>query len=227
MPNLGAEHENLDQKAYSIIKDMIIRHEIRPGDKIPQEKLARDLGISRTPLVNALKYLEKEMLIESKPRRGFFVRIFNAQEMIRIFELRSVLEGLAARRAARQISREQSRDLRNFFSEFKSMKDISDYRKYAGEDKRFHNFLISIGSQEFLSSILSNYNIIAFSYQSDAVAGLLRSPNETLGEHLAIIEAICSKDELKAEKLMRQHLDRSMESLKIEMKHQASGSGRR
>ena len=58
MKNLGAEYENLDHKAYQVIKDMIIERKLKPGQKIPQEKLAEELGISRTPLVNALKYLE-------------------------------------------------------------------------------------------------------------------------------------------------------------------------
>ena len=96
MVNLGAEHENLDHKAYLIIKNMIIDRKLLPGDKIPQEKLARELGISRTPLVSAIKYLEHEKLVEAKPRRGYFVRLFSKQEMISIFELREVLEGLAA-----------------------------------------------------------------------------------------------------------------------------------
>ena len=97
MVNLGAAHENLDQKAYSILKKMIIDRKLLPGDKIPQEKLARELGISRTPLVSAIKYLEHEKLVEAKPRRGYFVRFFSIQEMVSIFELREVLEGLAAR----------------------------------------------------------------------------------------------------------------------------------
>ena len=85
MRNLGAEYENLDYKAYQVIKDMIIDRQFLPGQKIPQEKLATDLGISRTPLVNALKYLEHEKLIKAIPRRGYFVRLFTQQEMISIF----------------------------------------------------------------------------------------------------------------------------------------------
>ena len=88
MINLGAEHENLDQKAYQIIKEMIMQRQLLPGDKIPQGKLAQDLGISRTPLVSALKYLEQEKLVESMPRRGFFVRLFSKEEMVYIFDLR-------------------------------------------------------------------------------------------------------------------------------------------
>jgi DNA-binding GntR family transcriptional regulator len=68
--NLGAEYENLDHKAYQVIKDMIIDRQLLPGQKIPQEKLAEELGISRTPLVNALKYLEHEKLIQVLPRRA-------------------------------------------------------------------------------------------------------------------------------------------------------------
>jgi DNA-binding GntR family transcriptional regulator len=60
MINLGAQHENLDQKVYSILKDMIMERQLLPGQKIPQEKLARDLGISRTPLIGALKFLEQD-----------------------------------------------------------------------------------------------------------------------------------------------------------------------
>jgi DNA-binding transcriptional MocR family regulator len=72
MINLGAEHENLDQKAYSILKDLIIERKLLPGQKIPQEKLARDLGISRTPLISALKFLEQEKL---RPEEDYkFVR---------------------------------------------------------------------------------------------------------------------------------------------------------
>ena len=71
MKNLGAEHENLDQKSYLIIKEMITNRKLLPGDKIHQEKLAHELGISRTPLVSALKYLEKEKLVEPSPAEAF------------------------------------------------------------------------------------------------------------------------------------------------------------
>ena len=72
------QSENLDQKAYQIIKEMIEERKLMPGQKIPQEKLATDLGISRTPLISALKFLEHEKLVETKPRRGFFVRLFSS-----------------------------------------------------------------------------------------------------------------------------------------------------
>ncbi|MGD9288255.1 MAG: GntR family transcriptional regulator, partial [Desulfobacterales bacterium] len=101
-----------------ILKELITDRKLLPGQKIPQEKLARDLGISRTPLVSALKFLEHEKLVESVPRRGFFVRLFSKEEMVYIFELREVLEGLAARRAAAKITDSQIIELDKFFKPF-------------------------------------------------------------------------------------------------------------
>ncbi|MGD9332251.1 MAG: GntR family transcriptional regulator, partial [Desulfobacterales bacterium] len=159
------------------------------------------------------KFLEHEKLVESKPRRGFFVRLFKIQEMVSIFELREVLEGLAARRAAGQVTDAQIDRLQEFFHPFKQMKEIIDYRSYSQEDRAFHNFVIQIGAKEFLRSILETYNIISFSYQVVASEGLVRSPNETLAEHLAVIEAICERDPEAAEDLMRSHFKKSAASL--------------
>lgn len=214
MAKLGIEHENLDYKAYQVIKEMIVNRKLLPGRKIPQEKLASDLGISRTPLVNALKYLEHEKLIKSMPRRGYFVRLFGYEEMISIFELREILEGLAARRACHEITDGQKKRLQCFFKKFRGVKEIGDYKAYAAEDRLFHNFVTDVGSKEFLKSILETCNIVTFSYQLDATEGLVRPPIDTLEEHLSIIDAISKRDELKAEELMRLHLRRSLEVLK-------------
>jgi len=226
MKNLGAEHENLDQKAYLIIKGMITERKLLPGEKIPQERLAQELGISRTPIVNALKYLEKEKLVEALPRRGFFVRLFRKEEMISIFELREVLEGLAARRAAMHITDIQMKRLQRFFEHFKELKDFADYRAYAKEDRKFHDFVVEVGSREFLKSILNAYNIIAFSYQFDAAEGLVRPPRETITEHLAIIKAIMKRLPDKAEEMMRLHLRRSLSKLRAEAGSESYPGGR-
>jgi len=214
MKPLGTTHKNLDAKVYDRLKAMILERKLLPGEKIPQEKLAQDLGISRTPLVNALKYLEKEKLVQSIPRRGFFVRLFTKQEMISIFELREVLEGLAARRAALNISDKEIEQLRGFFQSFRGLSDIKDIKAYAKEDRRFHNFLLDIGAKEFLKSILETYNIIIYSYQVISSEGLVQSPNESIQDHLAVIDAVTRRDEGAAEHLMRQHLKKSIAILR-------------
>ena len=223
MKNLGAEHENLDQKAYEILKTMITERQILPGEKIPQEKLAQELGISRTPLVSALKFLEHEKLVESKPRRGYFVRLFSKQEMVSIFELREVLEGLAAKRAAVNISDKEIEILNGFFRPFAESTNITDFRAYAKEDRHFHNFITEIGAKEFLKSILQTYNFITASYQYLSPEGLVRPPNDTIEEHLAVIKAIGDRDPDAAEALMRQHLNKTIAHLKQDIETEAQG----
>lgn len=197
---------NLDQKAYQIIKDMIENRVLKPGEKIPQEKLADELGISRTPLISALKFLEQEKLVVTKPRRGFFVRLFSLEELVSIFEIREVLEGLSVRRAAHSITAAQCKQLRKIFGPFANVTNITDYQAYSAADRKFHNYLAEISSREFLSSILQTYNIVSLAYLYPTREGLIRAPNETIQEHIDIIEAICSYDPKAAEEAMRFHL---------------------
>jgi DNA-binding GntR family transcriptional regulator len=213
MKNIGAAHENLDHQVYLIVRQMITDRKLVPGEKIPQERLAKELGISRTPLVNALKFLEKEKLVEAKPRRGFFVRAFTRDEAVSIFELREVLEGLAARRAAASLTEKKKKKLRGFFSQFPEAGLVVDRQAYAEEDRHFHLYISKIGSREFLKSILESFNIISFSYQLVSPEGLVRRPDETLAEHRAIIDAICSGDGNAAEAMMRRHFRRSIQRI--------------
>ena len=175
------------------------------------------MGISRTPLVSALKFLEQEKLVESIPRRGFYVRLFSKEEMANIFELREVLEGLAARRAALKITDSQIKKLNCFFKQFAEQTKISDVKAYAREDRQFHNFVIDVGAKEFLKSILQTTNIISFSYQVLSSEGLIRPPDETIQEHLAVIKAIGNRDSEAAEKLMRQHFQKSLAHIRHEI----------
>jgi DNA-binding GntR family transcriptional regulator len=223
MEKLGVQHQNLDNMIYDRLKEMIIERKLRPGEKIYQDKLAQELGVSRTPLVSALKKLEQEKLITAIPRRGFSVRHFSKREMIHIFELREILEGLAARRAAREISTPQIRRLESFFTGFKVSRVFKDLKKYQEEDRRFHNFLVEVGGKEFLSSILRTCNVITLGYQFDNHEGLVRHPRETIHEHKAIIKAITSKDTVKAEEVARLHLRKSIDRMRKEIEEEEQG----
>lgn len=213
MKNLGAEYENLDQKVYQVVKDLIENRTLLPGQKIPQEKLAKELGISRTPLISALKFLEHEKLVQVQPRRGFFVRQFTTKEMIGIFEIREVLEGLAARRAAQSITDEDCRILSGIFSDFKDQKNITDISAYSKADRKFHTMITKIASREFLSTMLQTFNIISLAYQNVPREGLIRHPDDTMKDHAKIIEAICSREPEKAENLMKDHFKKAIDIL--------------
>jgi DNA-binding GntR family transcriptional regulator len=222
MENLGTNYENLDQKVYQVVKKLIEDRKMLPGEKIPQEKLAKELGISRTPLISALKFLEHEKLVEAKPRRGFFVRLFSIEEMISIFEIREVLEGLSARRAAKYLTEKDAAALRDIFKEFQDVDSIDDLQAYSKADKHFHTFIAEIGSKEFLTTILQTLNIISLAYQNVATEGLIREPNKTITDHLKIVDAICSHDEEKAEEAMRTHLRKTIVQLKDNVSEHSS-----
>ena len=213
MQRLGAKHQSLDTMIYHKLKSMVIERKLMPGDKIYQDKLAYEFGVSRTPLVNALKKLEHEKLIIALPRRGFYVRIFSKQEMVHIFELREVLEGLAARKVAIKISDSQIERISRFFSGFKESDHDIDLKKYREEDRRFHSYIIEVAQGDILSSILETFNILTLGYQFVEQEGLVRPPHETYDEHKAIIEAISKRDPFKAEELVRLHLRNSKEKL--------------
>jgi DNA-binding GntR family transcriptional regulator len=163
--------------------------------------------------VNALKKLEQERLITSIPRKGFYIRDFSKEEMVNIFELREVLEGLAARRASLRISDSQIKKLNDLFTGLKTSEASGSVEKYAKADRRFHHFLIKLGGDDLLFNILETYSVITFSYLVKFRGGLVRPPKETLPEHLAIIEAIINKDPEMAEQAARTHFKRSREKL--------------
>jgi DNA-binding GntR family transcriptional regulator len=214
MKNIGLNYENLDQQVYQVVKQLIEDRKLLPGEKIPQEKLAKELGISRTPLIAALKFLEHEKLVEAKPRRGFYVRLFTIEEMISIFEIREMLEGLSARRAAKAVTPHEAAALRKIFKDFQGVNNIVDYYGYSRADRQFHSLIASIGSKEFLTAILQTLNIITLAYQNVTGEGLIREPNTTIKEHMKIVEAICNHEPEQAEQFMREHLRMAINQLK-------------
>ncbi|MGA2362592.1 MAG: GntR family transcriptional regulator [Candidatus Aminicenantales bacterium] len=213
MAILGNVHHNLDYHVYQAVKEMIISRKLAPGMKILQDNLAKELGISRTPLVNALKRLEHEKLILAVSRRGYFVRLFTQLEMIQIFEIREVLEGLTARRTAIQGTDEQLKRVGRFFAEFQGKDLLGDVKRYAREDREFHNYLISAGEAGMITDLLDSFNFITLSYQLTSQEGLVRPPKKTYAEHIAIIKAIQKRDGDQAERLMRRHIRISLKWL--------------
>ncbi|TVR06400.1 MAG: GntR family transcriptional regulator, partial [Spirochaetaceae bacterium] len=91
------EYEDLAQRVYKLLKQMILQGELCSGQRLPQDELAERLGVSRTPLLSAFSKLEREMLVETVPRRGSFVRAYSSEELLNIYDIRLRLEPLGAR----------------------------------------------------------------------------------------------------------------------------------
>jgi len=191
----------LTAQAYHRVRAMIRATELKPGQKIVQEKLAAQLGISRTPLRSALQLLEGENLVVSVPRRGMFVRKYSPEEIDHIFDCRVALEATATRLYTKIASVEMIDQLEAIFDPFSSLMKI-DAKAYQKADSRFHQLLIEGCGNPFLQRLYKQGNILVC---LDLI-GLIRPAEETMSEHSAIINAIRSGDGELAEKEMKHHL---------------------
>ncbi|MCG8701092.1 MAG: GntR family transcriptional regulator, partial [Bacteroidales bacterium] len=192
---------------YKKLKEMILNNQLKPGEKIIQEKIAKQLGVSRTPLLKALQMLEYELLVESIPRRGIYVKELEINEMIDVFDCRESLEGLAARLLAERKTKSVVEKLKSLFVNFDPKNlNQNDYRK---SDERFHQMLIDYSGNSMLKRLYFFGNVHTKVVQT----GLVRAPEETYEEHIAIINAIEAGDEVRAEAETRNHIKRSRDLL--------------
>ena len=203
------ERENLDDTIYARIRLMIAERRIMPGDRINVDRIARNLGVSRTPVVNALKRLRQEHVVEWVLRRGGYVRRFTTRQLALLFEVREMLEGLAARRAATRISREE---VDQIVARFRAL-DLTPHglalERYIEEDRAFHLRLLALADNAYLTHAMESVNLMIFTYQM----GLARPPAETVKEHWSILAALRKRDPDASEAAMRLHLRRSRERL--------------
>jgi DNA-binding GntR family transcriptional regulator len=210
--SLRIEHENLDDKIYARLKSLITERRLRPGERMLQEQLAREMGVSRTPLVNALKRLAQEGVVQWVSRRGIYVRRFTKREMARLFEVREALEGLAARLAAPRITPAEVDRLTVMFRGLDLTASNAAVRRYVERDRYFHGRLVELASNDQLARALDSVNMMFFAYQD----GLVRPAAETVQEHYIILEALRRQDADASEAAMRLHLRRSVERLEQE-----------
>lgn len=213
------EQEDLGQIVYRNIREFIVTKQLKPGERIGQEAISKQLGVSRTPLLKALQMLERELLVEFRQRRGYFVKEYSLEEMFELYELREVIEGLAARRAAKSIDPLQIDKLRSLFTPFVDSQTI-DAAAYELADQHFHSMILEVGSSSLISRFDTIKNMSIIAYQM----GLHVSPIDTLNDHLEIIDALAKHDGELAENLMRNHLKKGKGTLeeKLNSENEAS-----
>ena len=198
------EYQSLNEPIYLKVKEMIMNGELKQGEKIVQEKIAEALGVSRTPLMKALLALENEYLVESIPRRGMYVRSLGQKEIFDIYVCREALEGMAARLLAQSSDKMAVKELRDCFKPF-FIQDKINVETYTKADEKFHSLLIKLTGNLPLDKIYFFGNI----HEKVISRGLIRPPEETLDEHVKIINAIESGEADKAEKCAREHIEKS------------------
>lgn len=230
-PKAIIERLDLDTLTYERVRQMILDGTLEPGKKIVQDRLAAQLGVSRTPLRRALTRLEKENLVEIRPRGGTFVRTFTPDEVIAIFEIRAVLEGLAARLFAPRVTREDVNYMKSLFDTAMAQITDDDWTAYKRADREFHTFIARRAGSRIIEEVLNSYHILTVAF----LQGLIRPPHETYPEHQAIIAALKARDPVRAEQLALEHIRITLESLKQQrmtlertpLKAGSAGSGKK
>jgi DNA-binding GntR family transcriptional regulator len=203
------ENKILAQHVYERIRQMIADGALEPGERINRKELEETLGVSQTPINDALSRLAGERFIEQESRRGYYVKRISAEEMIHLFEYRAATEGMAARLCAESAPEEEREKLREYFSGFQLPIPEEARPEYRHQDAAFHRQILDLSGNPMLAEMNEAHGYMIKSYQK----GLLRDPNETLQEHLEIIEAIAAGDPEAAQESMSRHLLRTRDYL--------------
>ena len=208
--NLG-NYLSLKDKVYQNIKFQIIIGVLKPGTRLPEEELSKAMNISRAPIREAFNRLEKEGFVTVIPRKGAAVSKVTAQAIEDLFEIRETLESLAVKKSKGKISIEELEEVGNGFKKFiNKSTNTENCIQYLSLDKKFHDLLSQNCGNKKLIDLLANLQeqihwLRNISLKRITFAG-------SVGEHLAIIEALQKKDEKLILKALLQHLERAKRS---------------
>jgi len=191
---------------HDALKRAILAGQFRPSERINQEQIARELGVSRTPVREALHSLAREGLVELQPRRGAFVSAFGEREVSEIYELRELLEPHAVAIACLRATPAQVEAVRRLASEIERTTS-SDMERAFVLNRDFHQRLCEPCHNRlliaFLETVWSQQSAInIFAYQRQSAEAMRR----TYAQHREIVEAFATRDSERTRELVRRHI---------------------
>lgn len=143
----------MNNEIYSLVRDRILSMEYKPGKILNEQKLAKEFGVSRTPLREALTKLEWEKLVRVLPRTGSMVTEIEFQKMVNVFQIRFELEDLAGRLATENVREEHLDQLLTLRQECEEMKDEIDHTALATIDKKLRKIVYNAAANDILTEI--------------------------------------------------------------------------
>ncbi|MDK2800981.1 MAG: hypothetical protein PWP27_544 [Clostridiales bacterium] len=204
----------LKEKAYQVIKNKIIFCEMMPGEHLSEEKLAAELGTSRTPIREAILQLERENLVDIYPRKAMFVSQISVQDIYEIFQIRQLIEPQVAKMVCKNLSLEKLEYYRQYFSDLEH--NINNFAEWIKVDREFHSYIIGSTNNNHLMKMFTN--ILDQHLRVRVLASRIptRVKNSTL-EHTQIIDALIDHDEDRIEQMVKVHLTNSRDAaLRVE-----------
>ena len=205
-------YQPLREAVCEALRDAIRKGVLEPGERLMEVQVADELGISRTPVREAIRKLEQEGYVIMMPRRGTYVADVSESDVKEIFEIRSALEALATGLAARRIEQEELETLQSLLFEIEGYIKKNDIEKIVETDIKFHGLLYQVSSNERLVNIISNLKeqLARFRTLSMSYPGRLY---ETLEEHSEMVEAIANGDVSAARDAAEHHMERAEKTL--------------
>lgn len=199
------ERTSLGQDVFDYLKHAIIDETIKPGSRLVESKIAEMLGISRTPLREALHKLEREDWIEKMPSGGFQVVTLTRDDIEETFGIRSVLEAYAARLAAENYQDRDLVPLEKKMMEFKTCIDAGDRDKLSAINTQFHDLLYSLSKSPKLIKMISQLRAQISRFRQIILKqeAYARKSSE---DHIKMLDAIKKRDGDTVEKLVKEHI---------------------
>lgn len=204
------------------IRAAILRGHLRPGERLKEDVIARELAVSRTPVREAIAMLQAEGVLEAPQHRGAQVRSYSPSELEEIYDLRSILEGYAACRAATRIKRAELTRLRRSCEAMENLRP-DDLEHLVRENGVFHDTILDAADAGRLNSMVNQIRAVPLIYQSYA----WYTPEQlklSLEYHWRVLDALENHDADRAERDMRHHLTNAREAL-IAVYAQAAADG--
>lgn len=199
------KNTSLRNQAYETLKRDILNCDLKPGEAVTVTELAEDLGIGRTPVIQAIDRLMLEGLVEVMPRKGVVVSPISLDNLVEIIEVRLLNEIQAARWAAERINKQQLEDMRTNLEQMRKASASRDVGTLIQLDSQFHSLISKATGNTILAEILGKLHDRSLRFWTLS----LRMPHrndQVCDQHAAIIEALRSQDPDKAEAAMRDHI---------------------
>ncbi len=211
----------LSREAYRALRTAILDRRFPPGAKLVVRVLAEDLGLSPTPIKEALAALEREGLVVAVPHRGYHVPRIALQDVEELYALREVVEGLAARLAAQQATERVHAQLNRLLARQRTCAGTGDVERYGDLDLAFHRCLREAAGSGRLARVAEAFDgqIRMLISTSAKLPGRLPA---SLREHVAIARAVRAEDAAAAEAAMRHHVRQARVALRAHLAAEAA-----
>lgn len=202
----------LSSRVYHQIRAEIIRGALIPGESVTEMGLAKDCSVSRTPVREALRQLELEGLVELIPNKGAVILGISPEDICDIYQIRAMLEGSVAERAARRASEEEVRRLTEILDLTEFYISKQNFQQLQAMDGQFHQLIYEMSGSRMFKRVLKDLHYY-IGLTRDASLKSEGRAVQSVKEHRAVLEAISQHDGDKAKKLMNHHVNKALENV--------------